>query len=73
VPRTVTPITPVEIVRSDGPIGLGAQAHISRVEFATINAVPCQIDGEVLHLAPDSGLIIDCAPHAVATVARTPT
>jgi hypothetical protein len=34
---------------------------------------PVQIDGEVLYLAPDSGLIIDCAPHAVATVARTPT
>ena len=49
-------------------IGLGAQAHVSRVEFATVNAVPFQIDGEVLHLEPDSGLIIDCAPHALTTV-----
>ena len=42
--------------------------HVSRVEFATVNAVPVQIDGEVLHLEPDSGLIIDCAPHALNTV-----
>jgi hypothetical protein len=48
-------------------IGLGAQAHVSRVEFATVNAVPFQIDGEVLHLEPDSG-IIDCAPRALTTV-----
>jgi diacylglycerol kinase (ATP) len=49
-------------------LGLGAQAHVSRVEFATVDAVPFQIDGEVLHLEPNSGLIIDCAPHALATV-----
>jgi diacylglycerol kinase (ATP) len=49
-------------------IGLGAQAHVSRVEFTTVNAVPFQIDGEVLHLEPDSALVIDCAPHALTTV-----
>jgi diacylglycerol kinase (ATP) len=49
-------------------IGLGAQAHVSRVEFATVNAVPFQIDGEVFHLEPDSVLIIDCVPHALTTV-----
>jgi diacylglycerol kinase family enzyme len=49
-------------------IGLGAQAHVSRVEFATVNAVPIQIDGEVLHLEPDSSLIVGCAPHALTTV-----
>jgi diacylglycerol kinase (ATP) len=49
-------------------IGMGAQAHVSRVEFATVDAVPFQIDGEVFHLAPHSGLIIDCAPHALTTV-----
>jgi diacylglycerol kinase (ATP) len=49
-------------------IGLGAQAHVSRVEFATANAVPFQIDGEVLHLESDSGIVIDCAPHALTTV-----
>jgi hypothetical protein len=107
VPRTVTPITPVEIVRSDGrrelydslvfanvtriakygrlrssaaptvgcsrwcrvdtatggesppwrcaprPVGSEPKAHVSGVEFATINAIPCQIDGEVLHRAPE--------------------
>jgi diacylglycerol kinase family enzyme len=49
-------------------MGLGAQAHVSRVEFATVDAVPFQIDGEVLHLAPESRLVIDCAPCALATV-----
>ncbi len=48
--------------------GLGAQAHVSRVEFTTVDSVPVQIDGEVFHLAPNSGLIIDCAPHALTTV-----
>jgi diacylglycerol kinase family enzyme len=49
-------------------IGLGAQARVSRVEVATVDAVPVQIDGEVLQLEPDSGLIIDCAPDALTTV-----
>jgi diacylglycerol kinase (ATP) len=49
-------------------IGLGAQAHVSRVAFTTVNAVPVQIDGEVLQLEPDSGLTIDSAPHALNTV-----
>jgi diacylglycerol kinase (ATP) len=49
-------------------IGLGAQAHVSRVEFTTVNAVPAQIDGEVLQLESDSGLTIDCVPHALNTV-----
>jgi diacylglycerol kinase (ATP) len=49
-------------------IGVGAQAHVSRVEFATVDSVSFQIDGEVFHLAPHSGLIIDCAPHALTTV-----
>jgi diacylglycerol kinase (ATP) len=48
--------------------GLGAQAHVSRVEFTTVNAVPVQIDGEVLQLEPDSPLIIGCAHHALTTV-----
>jgi hypothetical protein len=43
------------------------QAHVSPVEFATINAVPFQIDGEVLYLEPDSGIIVDCAPRALTT------
>jgi len=49
-------------------IGLGAQAHVSRVEFATVNAVPVQIDGEVLHLEPDSEITIECAQQALTTV-----
>ena len=49
-------------------IGLGAQAHVSRVEFTTVNAVPAQIDGEVFQLESDSGLTIDCVPHALNTV-----
>ena len=49
-------------------IGLGAQAHVSRVEFATVSAIPFQIDGEVLHLEHGSELIIDCVRHALTTV-----
>jgi diacylglycerol kinase family enzyme len=49
-------------------IGLGAQAQVSRVEFATVNAVPVQIDGEVLRLEPNSRITIDCAMHALTTV-----
>ena len=49
-------------------IGLGAQAHVSRVEFETVDAIRLQIDGEVLHLGPASRLTIDCAPRALATI-----
>ena len=49
-------------------IGLGAQAHVSRVDFATITAAPFQIDGEVLHLEANSQIVIDCAAHALTTV-----
>ena len=49
-------------------IGLGAQAHVSRVEFATITPAPFQIDGEVLHLGPNSQVVIDCAPRALTTI-----
>lgn len=49
-------------------IGLGVQARASRVEFATIDAVPVQLDGEVLQVPPRSELVIDCVPYALATV-----
>jgi hypothetical protein len=49
-------------------IGLGAQAHVNRVEFTTTSGVPVQIDGEVRQLEPDSVLIIDCVPHSLTTV-----
>ena len=50
-------------------VGLGAQAHVSRVGGSNrVEVVPIQIDGEVLHLMPGSPLIIDCAPHTLATV-----
>jgi diacylglycerol kinase (ATP) len=40
----------------------------ARPPMATVDSVSFQIDGEVFHLAPHSGLIIDCAPHALTTV-----
>ncbi|WP_344808662.1 diacylglycerol/lipid kinase family protein [Microlunatus ginsengisoli] len=49
-------------------IGLGTQAHVNRVDFATVDAINLQMDGEVLQLAPDSRLTIECAPGALATV-----
>ncbi len=49
-------------------IGLGAQAHVSRVEFVTVDAIDVQLDGEVRRLAPDSELAIDCAPRALVTI-----
>ena len=49
-------------------IGLGVQDRVSRVEFSTVDAVPSQIDGELRHLEPGSELVIDCIPHALATV-----
>ena len=49
-------------------VGLGTQAHVSRVEFATVDAIHLQMDGEVLQLAPASRLTIDCAPRALATI-----
>lgn len=49
-------------------VGLGTQAHVSRVEFATVDAIHLQMDGEVIQLAPASKLSIDCAPRALATI-----
>ena len=49
-------------------IGLGAQSHVSRVEFTTITAAPFQIDGEVVQLDPNSEIVVDCARHALTTV-----
>jgi diacylglycerol kinase family enzyme len=49
-------------------IGLGTQAHVNRVDIATVDAINLQMDGEVLQLAPDSRLTIECAPGALATV-----
>ena len=49
-------------------VGLGPQPRVDRVEFATVDAVPVQIDGEIFHLEPASEIVIDCVPRALATV-----
>ena len=49
-------------------VGLGRQPRVDRVEFATVDAVPVQIDGEILHLEPASEIVVDCVPQALATV-----
>jgi diacylglycerol kinase (ATP) len=49
-------------------IGLGPQARVDRVEFATVEAVPFQVDGEIRQLDAASDMVIDCVPHALATV-----
>jgi hypothetical protein len=49
-------------------IGLGAQPRVDRVEFATVETVPVQIDGEVSQVTAGSQVIIDSVPRALATV-----
>ena len=49
-------------------VGLGPQPRVDRVEFATVDAVPVQLDGEICHLEPASEIVIDCVPRALATV-----
>jgi diacylglycerol kinase (ATP) len=49
-------------------IGLGAQPRVDRVEFATVQAVPLQVDGEIRQLDAAADLVIDCLPQALATV-----
>ena len=49
-------------------VGLGPQPRVDRVEFATVDAVPVQIDGEIFHLEPASEIVIDSVPQALATV-----
>jgi diacylglycerol kinase (ATP) len=49
-------------------IGLGPQPRVDRVEFATVEAVPLQVDGEIRQLNADADIVIDCLPQALATV-----
>jgi diacylglycerol kinase (ATP) len=49
-------------------IGLGAQPRVDRVEFATVQAVPFQVDGEIRQLDAAASMVIECVPHALATV-----
>jgi diacylglycerol kinase (ATP) len=49
-------------------VGLGKQPRISNCDFATTKATPIQIDGEVMHAAANSQVVIDCVPHALTTV-----
>jgi diacylglycerol kinase family enzyme len=49
-------------------VGLGPQPRVDRVEFATVDAVPVQIDGEIFDFEPASEIVIDSVPQALATV-----
>jgi diacylglycerol kinase (ATP) len=49
-------------------VGLGKQPKISHYDFATTKATPIQIDGEVMHIEPNSQMVIDCVSHALTTV-----
>ena len=49
-------------------VGLGRQPRISRYDFATTEATPIQIDGEVMHAGAQSQVVIDCVSHALTTV-----
>lgn len=49
-------------------VGLAVQARVDRVEFATVDPVPMQVDGELVDLPPNAQISIDCRPGALTTV-----
>jgi diacylglycerol kinase family enzyme len=49
-------------------LGLGHQPSVSRYAFTTRNAVPCQIDGEVVHVQAGTHVLVESARGALATI-----
>ncbi len=49
-------------------LGLGHQPSVSSYAFATRDAVPCQIDGEVVHLPAATHVLVESARGALATI-----
>jgi diacylglycerol kinase family enzyme len=49
-------------------LGLGHQPSVTSYAFSTRNAVPCQIDGEVVHLQAGAHVRVDSAKGALATI-----
>jgi diacylglycerol kinase (ATP) len=49
-------------------LGLGRQPSVSSYAFTTRNAVPCQIDGEVVHVQAGTHVLVESARGALATI-----
>jgi diacylglycerol kinase (ATP) len=49
-------------------LGLGHQPSVSSYAFTTRNAVPCQIDGEVVHVQAGTHVLVESAKGALATL-----
>jgi diacylglycerol kinase family enzyme len=49
-------------------LGLGHQPSVSSYAFTTRNAVPCQIDGEVVHVQAGTHVLVESARGALATI-----
>ncbi|MFC9772604.1 MULTISPECIES: diacylglycerol/lipid kinase family protein [unclassified Pseudarthrobacter] len=49
-------------------LGLGNQPSVSRYSFATRDAVPCQIDGEVRHLPACTTVLVESSKGALAVI-----
>jgi diacylglycerol kinase family enzyme len=49
-------------------LGLGHQPSVTSYAFSTRNAVPCQIDGEVVHIQAGTHVRVDSAMGALATI-----
>ncbi|MFF1254772.1 diacylglycerol/lipid kinase family protein [Pseudarthrobacter sp. NPDC058329] len=49
-------------------LGLGHQPSVSSYAFTTRNAVPCQIDGEVVHVQAGTHVLVESATGALATI-----
>ena len=49
-------------------LGLGHQPSVSSYAFTTRDAVPCQIDGEVVHLPAATQVLVESARGALATL-----
>lgn len=49
-------------------LGLGHQPSVSSYSFTTRDAVPCQIDGEVIHLPAATQVLVESAKGALAVI-----
>lgn len=49
-------------------LGLGEQPSVTSYAFSTRNAVPCQIDGEVVHIQAGTHVLVESAKGVLATL-----
>ncbi|WP_091467677.1 diacylglycerol/lipid kinase family protein [Paenarthrobacter nitroguajacolicus] len=49
-------------------LGLGRQPSVSSYAFTTRNPIPCQIDGEVVHVPANTHVLVESAKHALTTI-----